>query len=121
MTYYPNNSNGQSTSANSAPVVIASDQSSVPQQMTDLSLALKSLINVLVNPPWVDDATGMLKVETYGQQSANGNRQWSDISQFWGSTSAISSSTASGFSAMDSFLNPLSQTSWAGSIRGRIN
>lgn len=30
MTYYPNNPNGQATSANSAPVVIASNQSTLP-------------------------------------------------------------------------------------------
>lgn len=34
MTYYPNNPNGQATMANSAPVVVASDQASVPVTST---------------------------------------------------------------------------------------
>ena len=38
MSYNPNNPNGQATSANSAPVVIASDQSAVPVSATALPL-----------------------------------------------------------------------------------
>lgn len=38
MAYNPNNSNGQKTSANSAPVVIASDQSAVPISAASLPL-----------------------------------------------------------------------------------
>lgn len=39
MSYSPNNPNGQATSANSAPVVIASDQSSLPVSFTTSSEA----------------------------------------------------------------------------------
>lgn len=38
MSYNPNNPNGQNTSANSAPVVIASDQSPVPTTISSLPL-----------------------------------------------------------------------------------
>ncbi len=34
MAYNPNNSNGQKTMANSAPVVVASDQSAVPVSLS---------------------------------------------------------------------------------------
>lgn len=36
MTYYPNNPNGSATSANSAPVVIASDQGTVPVSLSSV-------------------------------------------------------------------------------------
>ena len=35
MAYNPNNPNGQATGANSAPVVLASDQTTVPVKVTD--------------------------------------------------------------------------------------
>lgn len=38
MSYNPNNANGQATSANSAPVVVASDQSAIPVSATSLPL-----------------------------------------------------------------------------------
>ncbi|HKX73547.1 MAG TPA: hypothetical protein VJM32_06010 [Candidatus Saccharimonadales bacterium] len=38
MSYHPNNPNGQATSANSAPVVLASDQSAIPVAASNLTL-----------------------------------------------------------------------------------
>ena len=44
MSYNPNNPNGSATSANSAPVVIASDQSAIPSNLNDgLGTAINSL------------------------------------------------------------------------------
>lgn len=49
MSYNPNNPNGQATSANSAPVVIASDQSTVNVAMPDLYVTGQSAQTAIVN------------------------------------------------------------------------
>lgn len=120
MSYNPNNPNGQATSANSAPVVVASDQPSIP---VDLALTIKALLNYLATPPWMNNKTGSLKVENYGQQlsSTDYGRVYGDIGQIWNSSSSATNNLATGFSPTDSLLNPLAQTSWADSIRARIN
>jgi hypothetical protein len=46
MAYYPNNPNGQTTSANSAPVVLASDQSAVPISDNGSSLTVDGSVTV---------------------------------------------------------------------------
>ncbi len=58
MAYNPNNPNGSATSANSAPVVIASDQSAIPVDLNDgTGLAINSLLSTT-------GANGIMNVPT---------------------------------------------------------
>lgn len=49
MAYIPKNPNGQATSANSEPVVIASDQSSIPVNVSTLPVDTLTKASVLAN------------------------------------------------------------------------
>jgi hypothetical protein len=90
-------------------------------QIADLSVAIKSLINVLISPPWMNNANGNLRVETYGPPTFTGfNRPISDMSGLWNSASSATAAGTANFSPTDSFLNPLGQSAWANNIRERI-
>ena len=64
MAYNPNNPNGQATSANSAPVVIASDQSTVNTMLPDLTItgqaAQTATINNILDATASSSATDLL-------------------------------------------------------------
>ena len=75
MAYIPPNLNGQATSANSAPVVIASDQSAVPSQdinsnmnrvlLEQILVELKVLNFNLCNGLNIKDDTDDLRIEKH--------------------------------------------------------
>lgn len=54
MSYNPNNPNGQNTMANSAPVTVASDQTSLPISASSLPLPTGAATSVLQTQPGVD-------------------------------------------------------------------
>lgn len=61
MTYYPNNPNGQAAMANSAPVVIASNQSAVPVSGT-ISASITGTIPTTISSGTITDITNAVTV-----------------------------------------------------------
>lgn len=75
MAYNPNNPNGQATSANSAPVVIASDQPLVPTSLQEVAIGgatVKQVVSALgTNPTPIK--TGVGKVTGWYIYNNNGS------------------------------------------------
>lgn len=97
MSYYPNNPNGQATSANSAPVVIASDQSNVPVTL------------------------GYGSIDTFGKLMTSHSRNDIDLQFFRDDPNNILTVTAANggtASAQTGYALFQTTTNTAGSIRG---
>lgn len=92
--------------------------------LSDVLLALRQTLNVLVRPPWLNQAGGTLRVTLAGDSigGTSAALPYIGLQGLWTSTSSQSNGTlANQFSPTDSLINPLNRDSFANSIRARIN
>lgn len=96
MSYNPANPNGQATSANSSPVVIASDQSALPVSADVTSMPTESLVKAsvlastsgnttVINPP----AGKAIRLFFFGYSASPSNTDTVQVSLRFGSNSAF--------------------------------
>ena len=94
------------------------------EQLTDIYLALKELINIMVSPPWLDKTNSSLRATLAGTSSVSQFAPYIGMSSIWTSQSSASNSslqTAPNYSPTDSWLHPMNRDSWTNNIRQRIN
>ncbi|HEX7633119.1 MAG TPA: hypothetical protein VF401_02200 [Candidatus Saccharimonadales bacterium] len=102
MSYTPNNPNGQAASANSAPVVLASDQSKIPIQVTNgQTLSTTGTAGALNADAYTGDVSNYSSVSvqiqgtwsgTLSFQCSNDNTNWVAATLFSASSLATSGS-----------------------------
>src|SRR3981081_2019417 len=71
MSYNPQNPNGQATSANSSPVVVASDQSAIPHNLTSVNGSTVGTAASGVQKVGVTDGTGSAITSTSSALDVN--------------------------------------------------
>jgi len=81
-------------------------------QIKDINVALKSILNAIMRPIWLDPATGKINVNTVASITAGTITTVGTVT---------SMSQMSGFDLKQSLLTSQDRSAWAGTIRNRIS
>jgi hypothetical protein len=97
------------------------------EQLADIYLALKEMINILARPTWLDPNNGALRVNFDVSNTAISGKPAANIGGIWTSITSPQSAVAPGnlqsgsFSPTDSWIHPMNRQSFGTNIRERIN